>query len=264
MGDFRIDPRGFTRFAVIVTGKTGPRRLGRAVQRLLEMESYCAMALLGLPIAREAGAELNRIQSELTELTAEATGPDRPSDEALLASLSRLSAETEALAAGAAFRLNAANAYASIVEDRVRLLREQPLLGRQHFQEFMTRRFDPAMRTIRATKDRLDAISSRASRLAQLLRTRVTVQLEAQNQQVLDQMNRRAEMQLRLQQTVEGLSVVAISYYAVSLAAYLLAPVATPLGLDKPTLIAMVTLPVIGGVWYFVRRVRHRVTRNDP
>ena len=266
LGDFRIDPRGLARFAVVVTGQTGPRRLGRAVQRLLEMESYCTMALLGLPVARDTGAALNRIQAELTELTARATGDaaDRPSDEDLLAGLSSLSAETEALAAAAAFRMNAAHAYATIVEDRVRLMREQPLSGRQQFGEFMTRRFDPAIRTIRATRERLDAIANRTSRLAQLIRTRVTVQLEIQNQQVLDQMNQRAALQLRLQETVEGLSVVAISYYAVSLAAYLLAPVAKSLGLDKPVLMALVTIPVIGAVWWFVRRIRNRVAKSDP
>ena len=268
LGDFRIDPAGVTRFAVIVTGETGPRRLGRVVQRLLELEVYATMALLALPVARRTAARLNQVERELAELIARATdtGLDRPPDEALLDQLSALSAEIEAMAAAGAFRLDAADAYTSIVRDRVELLREQPLRGRQQFHEFITRRFDPAIRTVQATRGRLGALSDRAARLAQLLRTRVTVTLEAQNQEVLDQMNRRAALQLRLQETVEGLSVVAISYYAVSLAAYLLAPAAKAIGLDKTTLLALVAVPVVLAVWWFVRRIRARLAHKteDP
>ena len=265
VGDFRIDRNGVTRFAVVVTGGTGPRRLGRAVQRLLELEVYATMALLALPIARRTAGRLNQVERELAELIARATNEaePRPGDEELLASLSTLSAEIEAMAAASAFRLDAADAYTSIVRDRIDLLRERPVRGRQQFREFINRRFDPAIRTVKATRGRLGALSTRAARLAELLRTRVSVTLEAQNQQVLDQMNRRAAQQLRLQQTVEGLSVVAISYYAVSLAAYLLGPV-TGLGIDKTTLMAIVTIPVVLGVWYSVRRLRDGVKRSEP
>ncbi|MGB1035286.1 MAG: DUF3422 family protein, partial [Primorskyibacter sp.] len=68
-----------------------------------------------------------------------------------------------------------------------------------------------------------------------------------------------ADMQLRLQETVEGLSVVAISYYAVSLAGYLLYPLGAGLGLSKGALMALVALPVMGMVWWMVRRIRKSV-----
>ncbi|MEO0762283.1 MAG: DUF3422 family protein, partial [Pseudomonadota bacterium] len=128
------------------------------------------------------------------------------------------------------------------------------------FSEFMLRRFDPAMRTVRATEGRLSGLATRASRIADLLRTRVDVALEAQNSRLLQSMDRRAALQLRLQETVEGFSVVAISYYAVSLASYALAPLATVWGLEKGELVALITLPVLLGVAIFVRRIKRRVS----
>jgi uncharacterized membrane-anchored protein len=115
------------------------------------------------------------------------------------------------------------------------------------------------MRTVKSSEKRLEAMSDRAVRAANLLRTRVDVARSAQNQKLLESMDRRSDMQLRLQRTVEGLSVVAISYYAVSLAGYLLYPFAEMMGLSKGLLTALVTLPVIGLVWMMVRRVRRKL-----
>ena len=135
-----------------------------------------------------------------------------------------MAAEIEHLASTSAFRFGAAGAYEAIVNQRIQVLREERIGGRQLFGEFMIRRFDPAMRTCRSAKERLDELSARAERAANLLRTRVDVANQAQNVEVLRAMDRRAAMQLRLQETVEGLSVVAISYYAVNLAGTALGP----------------------------------------
>ena len=115
------------------------------------------------------------------------------------------------------------------------------------------------MRTVRATQARLNAMADRARRAGELLRTRVDVERSAQNQALLESMDRRADLQLRLQKTVEGLSVVAISYYAVSLAGYLLLPLAKGVGLDKGMLMALVTVPVVLAVWWVIRRIRRSV-----
>ncbi|HET9069206.1 MAG TPA: DUF3422 family protein, partial [Amaricoccus sp.] len=171
----------------------------------------------------------------------------------------RISAEIEHLASTSAFRFGAAGAYETIVMQRIGVLREERIGGRQLFEEFMIRRFDPAMRTCRSVKDRLAELSARAERAANLLRTRVDVTNQAQNVEVLQGMDRRAALQLRLQETVEGLSVVAISYYAVNLAAGVFAPAAEPAGLDKPTLLALLTIPVVVVVWLLVRRIRARL-----
>jgi len=260
IGDFRIDETGFSRFAIVVHGAAGPRRIGRVAQRLIEIETYRTLAMLALPVARQTARRLNEIESALTALTAAVADPgESRSDESTLRQLTGLSAEIEALSASAAFRFGAGGAYEAIVHQRIEALREVRLAGRQMFAEFMVRRFDPAMRTCHAAERRLGELATRASRIAELLRTRVSVAVEAQNQEILESMNRRAAMQLRLQEMVEGLSVVAISYYAVSLAGYVLAPVAKQIHVDKSVLTATAVVPVVGLVWWSIRRMRRRL-----
>ena len=261
MSDFRIHEGGFTRIALIVHGRSGPRRVGRIVQRLLEVETYRTVAMLALPIARRTAKRLNEIERELTRLIDMVAHDETGAQEReVLTELTELSAELEALAAGTAFRFGAARAYEALVEQRIRSLREERVGGRQLFAEFMTRRFDPAMRTVHAAERRLSDLARRAGRIAELLRTRVNVTVEAQNQRLLESMDQRAALQLRLQETVEGLSVVAISYYAVSLAVYVLTPVSKVLAISKEGLTALVALPVIALVWALVRRMRKRLT----
>ena len=175
-----------------------------------------------------------------------------------LHALLEVSAELESTIARSSFRFGATGAYETIVNQRIDVLRESRFEGRQTFAEFMMRRFDPAMRTVKSTEARLHAMSERAIRAGDLLRTRVDVERSAENQALLASMDRRADLQLRLQQTVEGLSVVAISYYAVSLLAYALAPVAKVAHLDKAWLTAVLVVPVVGAVWLAVRRIRRR------
>jgi uncharacterized membrane-anchored protein len=262
--DFRIDEHGHGRLFVLAVPGIGRRRLGRIVQRLLEIETYKCMAMLTLPLGRVVAVAVARLDRELAELVAgmaRETGREAETLDRLL----KLSAEIEHLASDTAFRFGAAEAYETIVRQRIDVLREERIGGRQLFHEFMIRRFDPAMRTCRSAKERLAELSARAERAANLLRTRVDVNNQAQNVEVLHAMNRRAAMQLRLQETVEGLSVVAISYYAVNLAAGVFAPLAEPAGLDKPTLLALLTVPVVLLVWLLVRRIRARLGhRSDP
>ncbi len=154
------------------------------------------------------------------------------------------------------FRFGATAAYEAILNQRIAVLREERLEGRQTFGEFMMRRYDPAMRTVKSAAARLETLSTRAERAAELLRTRVDVDRAAQNQSLLESMDRRADLALRLQHTVEGLSVVAISYYAVSLASYALYPVGKLAGLSKEMLTAALVIPVLALVWMGVRRIR--------
>lgn len=254
-GDFRIDAAGHMRFAVFVRPGVGPRRIGRIVQRLCEVETYRAMSMLGLARGRDLSARLNALDPRLSALV---TGLDAPgqSAEGLLDELLSISAELEALAVRFSFRFGATAAYEAIVNQRIGVLREERFGGAQTFGEFMMRRYDPAMRTVKSTEARLGTMAERAARAAELLRTRVDVERSAQNQRLLESMDRRADLQLRLQHTVEGLSVVAISYYAVSLAYYQLGPLAYALHLDEKWAKAAITPLVIGAVWLMVRRIR--------
>jgi uncharacterized membrane-anchored protein len=257
-GDFRIDPAGHMRFAVFVAPTTGQRRIGRVVQRLCEIETYKAMSMLGLMRVRDLSDGIGRMENRLTELMQEMGGPDSEAEGTLHRLLS-VSAELETTAARSSFRLGATGAYEAIVNQRIDALRETRFQGRQTFREFMMRRYEPAMRTVKSTERRLEALADRAMRTGDLLRTRVDVERSAQNQALLASMDRRAALQLRLQHTVEGLSVVAISYYAVSLVSYLLYPLAEASGTSKGMLTAMVTPVVVGLVWLAMRRIRKRI-----
>ncbi|MGL6211592.1 MAG: DUF3422 family protein [Paracoccaceae bacterium] len=255
-GDFRIDPAGHMRFAVFVRPGTGPRRVGRIVQRLCEIETYRATSMLGLIRARQLTARLNALDPALSALVSGLDGSDR-SPEAVLHELLAISAELESLAVQFSFRFGATGAYEAIVNQRIEVLREQRIDGRQTFGEFMMRRYDPAMRTVKSAEGRLRSMAERAERAAELLRTRVDVERSAQNQKLLESMDRRADLQLRLQRTVDGLSTVAISYYAVNLATYALEPLAKPLHLSHGALMAILTPVVLIGVWLMVRRIRN-------
>ncbi len=259
-GDFRIDSAGHMRFAVFTPVETDDRRIGRIVQRICEIETYKTVSMLGLPRARDISRRMGEMDEELSALVTDMTGDLSKPDETLGQLLS-IAAELEKLQTESAFRFGATGAYEALVNQRVSVLREERFHGRQTFGEFMMRRFDPAMRTIKATERRLLSMTERAIRAGDLLRTRVDVDRSAQNQALLESMDRRADLQLRLQRTVEGLSVVAISYYALNLVVYLLAPLSEAAGISRTTLSAAAVLPVIGGVWLMVRSIRRSMEK---
>ncbi len=259
-GDFRIDSAGHMRFAVFTRKETGNRRIGRIVQRICEIETYKSMSMLGLPRARTVSHRMGEIDAKLSTLINDLTGDVSKPDETL-SGLLGAAAELEQLQTESSFRFGATGAYEALVNQRISVLRETRFEGRQTFGEFMMRRFDPAMRTIKATERRLQGMTARAIRAGDLLRTRVDVDRSAQNQQLMKSMDARSDLQLRLQKTVEGLSIVAISYYAVSLVVYLLAPLADPLGTDKAVLTALAVFPTIFAVWLIVRSIRRSIEK---
>ncbi|MFD2174431.1 DUF3422 family protein [Rhodobacter lacus] len=256
--DFRIDPAGLMRFAVFARPGTGQGRIGRIVQRICEIETYRAVSMLGLGRARSLTQKLNALEPELSALVDTMKDDTHPAENTLHRLL-EVSTELESLAVTHTFRFSATFAYEAIVHDRVEVLRESRFNGRQKFNEFMMRRYDPAMRTVKSAEVRLNAMVERAARAGELLRTRVDVARQAQNQKLLESMDRRSDLQLRLQRTVEGLSVVAISYYAVSLAGYAVYPIAKEIGISKEMAIAGLTPLVVVIVWLALRRIRNSV-----
>lgn len=260
-GDFRIDSAGWMRFAIFVRKGETEGRIGRIVQRILELETYRAMSMMGLPRARALTARLNALDPQLSAIVEGMADESRPAEEVLQELLS-VSARLEAEATQLHFRFGATKAYEAIVKGRVEVLRESRWQGRQTVTEFMARRYEPAMRTVLSAEERLKTMLERADRAGELLRTRVDVQRSAQNQVLLESMDRRAALQLRLQHTVEGLSVVAISYYAVGLLAYAMAPVAEGLGIKKAVLLAVLTPLAVLVVWLGLRRIRARLEKS--
>jgi uncharacterized membrane-anchored protein len=263
--DFHLHD-GFSRILVrdVALGeRSAERQAGRLMQRLLEINAYRTMALLALPLARAAGPRIHDADRRLAAIAAEMAGGDAGTDSDLLHRLSDIAAEIERVAAETADRFSAARAYHALVDRRLVDLRQERIEGLQTFTEFLDRRFAPAMATCRATAARQEDLSQRAARMASLLRTRVEVALSDQNSRLLDSMNRRAKLALRLQQMVEGLSVVAISYYLVGLIGYALK------GLHKagipvdPDLGMAISIPVaVAAVWYSVHHIRRRLLKS--
>jgi uncharacterized membrane-anchored protein len=255
---------GYGRLLVLNRDMT-ERQTGRMVQRLLEIDTYRLMALLALPVAQALSPWLNQAERELAEVTnalAEAAEADEP---ALLDRLTRLEAQIESREAENHYRFTAAEAYHELVQRRIEELREVRIQGVQNFEEFTERRLAPAMSTCRSVAARLESLSQRVARATQLLSTRVDVSRERQNQQVLVSMNRRAEAQLRLQQTVEGLSVAAITYYIVGLVSYAtegLVSVGVPLNVPVVTALSIPLVALAAALG--VRHVRKIVSRAAP
>lgn len=218
--DFHLRPSGFERILVLAPESTSDSRGGRISQRLLELETYRLMALRGLPVAKSVGAQLGLAERELADITA-ALQNKAAQDQTMLDRLIGLAASVELITAEHAFRFAATAAYDKLVRERITELRESPISGTQTIGEFMQRRLSPAMATVAATGQRLSNLSERISRTSALLRTRVDIATEEQNSQLLAKLTKGQELQLRLQTTVEGLSIAAISYYVISLLLYL-------------------------------------------
>lgn len=256
--DFRTRPDGFVRFVVFDDGLT-LRQAGRVLQRLFEIEVYRMLALLALPIAQQLAPRVLQVETALAGLTS-GIAHDGGRDEALLHELTRLAAEVEQGLSQSQFRFGACRAYSQLVATRIGELRETRLPGLQTLDEFMARRFSPAVATCASVSQRLHDLSERVSQASSLLATRVGIARERQNQALLASMDRRARQQLRLQQTVEGLSVAAIAYYAVGLIGYLF-KAAKAAGLDlDPELATGLAVPVLVGIVYLgVRRARRHL-----
>jgi uncharacterized membrane-anchored protein len=257
--DFKIREDGYSRILVVDRGMTA-QQAGRAVQSLLEIDAYRVLALLAFPVARELSPALYRSERELAEVANVLLQAGSDSEPVLLERLTRLQAEIERREADNHYRFGAAEAYYEIVQRRIAQLREERLPPLQTFQEFTERRLAPAMNTCAAVSARLESLSQRVTRATQLLSTRVEITRERQNQQLLAQMNRRAEMQLRLQGTVEGLSVAAVTYYVVGLLNYAIKGLPSQAVAVDPGVLVALAIPVVALLVYLgVRRVRHAV-----
>ncbi|MYZ50228.1 DUF3422 family protein [Propylenella binzhouense] len=254
--DFRQDADGFTRILVFDDG-LGEARAGALTQRLIEVETYRTLTLLGLPVAQRLAPALGRIEGELARITAEMRKPEGRDSHVLLDELIALSANLEADAVASLYRFAASRAYDEIVAQRLGVIGEQAIPGYETWQIFLSRRMGPAVRTCRAVENRQADLSRKLARAADLLRTRVDVELERQNRDLLKSMEQRTRQQLRLQQTVEGLSVAAVSYYVVGLLSYFAKGLESYAPEFDPALLAAAAVPpVMLAVWLLVRRIR--------
>lgn len=254
MSDFRINPDGFGRLLVLDRGldRDEPAQL---ILRLQELGNYRNMALLGLPVAQRLTPAVTQLETRLAELTHDVS--ERASeDDKLLDELTFLSAELARLAAETRYRMSATRAYAQLSTDRLASLRIAPIRGFQTLADFTERRLMPAVRTCDSFSARIEDLLQRAAWTSELLRTRIDIALAKQNRDLLTSMDSRTHLQLRLQQTVEGLSVVAISYYMVALAGYVLAAIP---GLRHDIAVAVSVPIILAFVAFSLSRLRRRL-----
>jgi uncharacterized membrane-anchored protein len=213
---FKLHEDGFGRF-LIYQQDLSAAQSGRLVQQLLQLDTYRLMATLGLPLAQAINSELNQLDLQLQQVTTYiALGSDK-SDRELLTQVSKIAAKVEDYRSQSTYRFSATNAYYDVALQRMEELKEEEIPGYITLQEFLMRRITPAVKTCQTASNHLEDISRRVTRASDLLRTRVEMVLQEQNQTLLKSMNDRAHIQMRLQQTVEGLSVAAISYYGMQL-----------------------------------------------
>ncbi|OYZ98714.1 MAG: hypothetical protein B7X99_10590 [Rhizobiales bacterium 17-65-6] len=268
--DFKPDPSGFVRILVRDRG-LGAEGAGALVQRVLEIETYRLLALLGLPEAQRLAPQIGKIEARLAQATNEMRQSEGlAANNALLDELVALAAELEAGATASLFRFGASRAYSEIVRLRLAIIREEQVAGFPTWQQFLESRMAPAMRTCLTVEQRQGHMSAKLARAADLLRTRVDVEVEQQNRDLLASMNERTRLQLRLQRTVEGLSVAAISYYVASLVHLLVeglheGGVDARLGIHlDPGLVTAISVPVaVLFVWSMVRRIRSAHSDED-
>lgn len=245
---FEPDGRGFVDYFVAANG-IGPEQLGRRIGRLIDIETYRIMALIALPLARRVSPQVGALERDLAE-TVRLTGDEDTADDVILDRLAALSSQAEALRADTRYRFSASRAYYAVVEQRLGTLHEEKAGDRQTLTGFIRTRLAPAITTIESVASRQATLSDDLSRALALLRTRVDIAVNRGNGALLASMDRRQRQQVLIQQAVEGLSVVAISYYGVSLLAYLLrgldeagvlpVPYALAVGVAVPLVLALV------------------------
>ncbi|HEY5754893.1 MAG TPA: DUF3422 domain-containing protein [Steroidobacter sp.] len=253
--NFRVHADGFGRLLIHDRTSASGGDIARLVQRLQELGNYRNMALLALPLVQSLSAELSRMESRLASLARE-IAEGRADDEHLFHESSRLSAELARTIADTRYRMTATQAYAQLVNDRLRGLRPRAVPGYQTLTDFTERRLTPAVRTCESFAQRLEDLSQRAAFSSSLIRTRIETTLAKQSRDLLESMNRRTKLQLRLQQTVEGLSVLAISYYAVGILGYVGKAFAHFVALDVNLMLGIVAPLVVAAVWLSIHALR--------
>ena len=254
---------GFIRTLVVDEG-IDALQAGRAIRNLLEIAAYRAMTLLALPIARKLIPEVTKLEGRLVGTNAKLNLLETVEDEQkLMTELIEEATQLEKLVADHNFRFSATQAYFSLTESRLDMLREQRLPTFRTLKQFHVRRFIPAFHTCMSVVKRKEDLSKRISRTTELLNSRLQLSLELQNQRSLASMDKRSALQLRLQQTVEGLSVVAMTYYSMNLIKLLIAPLPIEqyLLMSKTMALAIITPFIFTGALMLVKRIRNKLEK---
>ncbi len=256
--DFRMHEGGAGRIYVQDKGLRNDE-LSRLLQSLIEIGHYRKLALLGFPVARDLMGWLKDAETRLNAITSDMAG-QAASQQQILDRLMALSAEVEHRVTSVRYRQGATEAYAQLVHDRLAGLREARVEGFSTMQTFIERRLQPAMRTCEAASKRLDDLSQRLGRVSDLLRARISISLEMQNQELLKSMDLRSKLQMKLSHLVEGLSVFAVSYYVFNLVKYVVDPWFAGHEDLAHKLYAVIIVAILGLAWLFITHRKRSIT----
>ena len=248
------------------------RRTGRLLQRIVELETYQVLSLLGLTQVRDESFNLSELEQQITEITKSVsqtakknldkksiTYPDYQKD---LNELSYVVAKIEEISSSTNYRLSATSAYYKLVEQRVKDLREIRLNSFQTNDEFLSRRLQPAIRTCEAFSRRLESLANRAQRADNLVRTQIEMGGQIQNKNLLESMEVRARAQLRLQETVESLSIIAMTYYIIGLISTLIDPLNFKKFFVSKEIFLAICVPIILIIiWFIAKMVRKKIKK---
>ena len=266
---FKLDGHGYLEHGfnriLVKHGGLSSDQTGRLVMRLVELETYRQLALLSLPLVRKLQGKLGKLERDIEKITQAMDDSREGYTEDFQRDLEQLSgvmARIERISSESSYRLAATTAYKAIADQRLVRLRQRRVHGFQTLTDFLERRFYPAISTCEAFRDRLNNLADRAQRSNTLLRTRIEMRIQIQNNDLLKSMESRARVQLRLQETVELLSVAAITYYMVSLLAYLLEGMPAPVEAQKPFILALAVPLIALGLIALVRVLRRKMSKG--
>ncbi len=255
--DFQVNEGGFVPYLMV--GDIVDRfEAARLVKKIIDLETYRIASLMGFALAREKNERLRDLERRAADVTQSIADVSDTHLEGSIGKIAMLLGETTRLRLEVRYRFGASLAYYDIVEDRLHRLAETPVSGQGTIRTFTELRLSPAIKTMRAFASRLVTLSDDLSAAMTLIQTRLDQQVQRQNQELLKSMNQRARQQVLLGQAVEGLSVVAITYYGVGILGYLLKGI-PGLPFDATALMATAIAPVAVLVWWKVRRARRKL-----
>ncbi|MFT6658979.1 DUF3422 family protein [Maritalea sp.] len=256
--DFQTDEHGFTRFEIAVH-QLSSIKTGILVRRFLEIDTYRTMALVGLPDARVQSRIVGGLEVELSTLNGEIGGVSTIEDsKRILGMLHSLSVRAGRSLDATAYRFAASQAYGDVLQIRLDRIEEEQSEKHTTITRYLSNRVDPALATCRATEKRQRSLNNKIARSIQLLDARINVDIQSQNREVLSSISKTAKSQYKLQSTVEGLSTIAISYYALGILGYVFAGFAEQLPLSKTMMLGLLAPFVLLASWFGIQAIKNR------
>lgn len=222
---FTLDDESWGHYLVLV-GDLNSVQLGRHVKRIVDIENYYHLILMPLEEFRARNVQLRQLEIAFNRETGDmfdALVDAEPDEERRwLGLLTELSAKVTRLKEAMRFRMGAAHSYHQLFHRQLSNLEAgRAESGHQSLGSFLIGRTDPAIRGYSNFNERLDSLSRGLDRASSMLRTRVELTVQKQNLALLQGMAQQGRQQFMLQRTVEGLSIIVLSYYLIGLFGYL-------------------------------------------